>query len=164
MAIDLSLVKMAEVKAAIKGLNESGLLDAKIKMVGKAADLVQKFVDGLAECDKKGKLDEVPEDVFSYYGRIVPPKSEASTDTATKAPAAKKAPAAAGPPKATRASVFAKVIKRGKFTREQLAEKLDSEYRLNTKENKWWVGNYLNLLIELGAVQPDDKGRMVYGG
>lgn len=179
MAIDLAKVKMAELKAAIKELNASKLLTQKIKMVGKAAELAQVFVDGLAECDKAGKLDEVPDSVFSYYNTIVPPKGAAAANTADATPDTTPAPSTrsmgdsqptrptsgrgASKPRATRASVFANIVKRGKFTKEQLAEKLDKEFRLNTKENTWWVGNYLNLLIELGAATMDEKGRVTYG-
>lgn len=173
MAIDLKLVKMAELKSAIKALNGSKLLEAPIKMVGKAADLAQKFVDGLAICDKAGKLDEVPDEAFDYYKKIIPAKGKtmdgadstpAGTKAGTKATTKAATPAPPKPKKVTRAAVFSKVVKRGKFTKEQLIEKLTAEYGSNEKENKWWVGCYVSLLTELGAAEIDEKGRVIYGG
>lgn len=75
--IDMSKVTLKELKGVVESLNESDLLDAKIK-VGKrtVGSLALSFCDAIEELDDAGKLDDIPEDAFEYYGKIVPGDEE----------------------------------------------------------------------------------------
>ena len=86
--IDYKAINMNALKAKCKALNESGLLPEPIEIrVGlKKQDLADAFVAGIEQCNDIGKLDDVPEDVYTYYTGIVKPGGEDTPGT-TAAPA-----------------------------------------------------------------------------
>jgi len=76
--IDLKKVNMTALRNMANALNATKFLDtALVTRVGvKKADLAASFVKGIVECHEKGKLDDVPDEVYNYYLTIVPPKED----------------------------------------------------------------------------------------
>lgn len=98
--IDYKAVNMNALKTQCKVLNESGLLPEPIEIrVGmKKQELADAFVKGIEQCNDIGKLDDVPEAVYTYYTGIVKPE-EPATAAAAAAPATEgEAAAPATPP------------------------------------------------------------------
>lgn len=85
--INMDAVKGPELKNHIKVLNESGLLEEGIviRPGRKNVDLANEFIAGIERCNDIGKLDDVPEAVFTYYTTIVVPESKAGTTAQTGA-------------------------------------------------------------------------------
>lgn len=61
-----------ELKAAVKALNDAGLLDAKIKVVGVKKDaVVSAFTTGVMGLIEDGNQDEMPEAVIDFYNEHI---------------------------------------------------------------------------------------------
>jgi hypothetical protein len=189
--INMKAVKGPELKVHIKTLNECGLLPEAIvvKPGRKNVDLASEFVAGIEATNDIGKLDAVPEEVFTYYTSIVVPgddKKEAPAAPATKpatagrgrgaakaaTPAAAKKtdtpPTPPAPPaekKQTRADVFATIVKTGKpMTKAAIEEAMENDYNGSTKETGFWVSCYIRLSLSLGVMVKNEDKTYTYSG
>lgn len=181
--INMDAVKGPELKVHIKTLNESGLLPEEIvvRPGRKNVDLAAEFVAGIEATNDIGKLDDVPEEVFTYYTSIVVPGKKKETPPAEpkttgrgrgkaatppaddkKKATGKKATAPPAPAakKQTRADVFAAIVKgsKGNLDKAAIEEAMENQYEGSTKETSFWVSCYLRLCLSLGVmVKNDDK-------
>lgn len=192
--IDYKAANMNTLKKHCKALNESGLLPEPIEIrVGqKKQDLADAFVGGIEQCNDIGKLDDVPEEVYTYYTTIVKPEEAPATEPPAEAPAAtpatgrgskkaapakkaaaKKAPAKkaaakkkeAAAPRVTRASVFAGIVQDGKArTKKELVEVMNKTYDGSDKDTPFWINVYTGLLLALGKMEKAEDGTLIYAG
>jgi hypothetical protein len=94
-------IDATKLKAAIKLLNDSGLLPSRMKVIGKTEELLNNFVaavDNLSEEAAK----KIPVDAILFYNDLFPEEGAAATPTPAAAAAA--APAATEPAPATPAA------------------------------------------------------------
>lgn len=64
-------IDMGNLREAVTSLNETGLLDAKIKVVGLSKkDMIKQFSDTVEGLAKKGKDNLLPEIVKTFYNTI----------------------------------------------------------------------------------------------
>jgi hypothetical protein len=89
---------MKELKDAVKELNESGLIETKIKTVAvKAEDLEDNFIKAVKSIPEE-KEDDIPQTVVDVFNKIVKARKEAAKKEGKKEPE-KKAPAKKEPEK-----------------------------------------------------------------
>lgn len=164
--IDEKKVNMNVLKTNVKALNESGLLPEPIAIKGKKMELAAAFIGGMEKANEIGKLDEIPEEVFTYYQEIVPPKDDAGANAGAGAAAATKAtgrgkaatkpasvPAAAPKEKkATRADIFAELVThKTPYTKEQLVEKMVAKFGGSEPEATFQIGQMVRTTLALAA-------------
>lgn len=75
--LELAKIDLHDLKEAIKALNDSGLLDPKIKTIGvKKEELVKLFTVAVEKLDEDGKGTDVPEVAVNLFNTIYADQAE----------------------------------------------------------------------------------------
>jgi hypothetical protein len=100
--IDLKAINMTDLRNFCTAFNATGLLPSPIEVrVGvRKEDMANAFVKGIETCNDIGKLDDLPDDVYTYYTTIVKPGTPQEGQNQQAAPAAQPAAQPAQPPQA----------------------------------------------------------------
>lgn len=112
-----------ELKSTIKALNETGMVDPKIEMIGQGrttAVLAQEFVDAVNKIADDGKEEGLPDNVVDAYNKIIneeppPPEEEKPKEKKERKPSEVK-------------TYIAELISSGDFTRKEVQAKTQEKF------------------------------------
>lgn len=140
----MSEVKFADLKDMVKELNESGLLEEKIKFVAvKKDDLAEDFCLAVENLDDKGKADEIPEAVKKFYeDAFCSDDDETSSDEPVEEKKKKKAKTSKKAEKPVEEALIPEVVEEKPLTKKELKT-------LGSLEKKIEKG--LNTFYEVGS-------------
>lgn len=124
---DLEEIKMGDLRGAVKALNDTGLLEEKIRVAGvKKEEIVEKFTKTIEAMEDGAEL---PGTVVDFYNDLYSdeadgdpdPEPEPEKEKAKSKKETKKAPAKKASPAATeRRNFIAGLIKQKKFTKKDI--------------------------------------------
>jgi len=116
-------IDMGSLREAVTGLNETGLLDAKIKVVGLAKkDMIDQLAKAVEDLAKQGKDNLLPEVVKTFYNTIF--QDELLDEAEDKAPPEEKEEKVAEKKKAVKKEKAAKNVKPAKEKKEKKEKKV----------------------------------------
>lgn len=165
---DVDLIDYKETQAAVKILNESGLLgEDKIKAVATPkAKMVEQFVQKMKQAVTDGKEEELPQECVDFYNKIHsdPTAEELEKVSKKKKPdTSKPKTEAAGGKKYVPnkwAVGFAKLLLKGGDNKKKLADKLVKSTGGNDPEAAYQVRTLSGILIQLGFAEETDDNKI----
>jgi hypothetical protein len=122
-----------ELKDAVKALNDSGLIEKKIKIVAvKAVDMEKAFVDAVKSIPEE-KEDDIPDIVVDVYNSIMKETGEVKQVSVQTALVAKAAPpekkkSVETNRKGEKLSFLESLVAKGEFTKKELIDRYVEKY------------------------------------
>lgn len=160
MKIKLEEIKYKEISAHCRALNESGLLETPILLVGRTKDqIAEDFVAAVQAVpdDAETGMWKGPDEVADYYNRITEDEAPEKAEKKKKEPKEK---APAQPKKHGRVEVTTEIIAglEGPIAYQDLVKKAGDAYdgtggKHNDAEALWATKVVLKVMIALGLVK-----------